>query len=182
MNAPKLTWPCKGLRIRGRKRGFSLVEVVLSLGIVIFCSMTLIALIPVGLNANKLSREQIIALNLCRSIESDLKATPSTATTDPLYGISMPAAGATTTSTLYDTYASGTGISFSTTSKPTSQYRFTVTLTGAPTTSPNDPVNVKIQATWPATVTPAAPLTGQINPPNVVGTVNLDVAINRFGS
>jgi uncharacterized protein (TIGR02598 family) len=164
------------------RHGFSLVEVVLSLGIVTFCSMTLIALIPVGLNANKLSREQIIALNLCRSIESDLKATPATSTTDPLYGITIPAAGATTTATLYDTYASGTGVSFSTTYKPSSEYRFTVTLTGPPVTSPNDPVNVQIQGTWPALIVPAAPLSGQVNPPNVAGTVNLDVVINRIGS
>jgi uncharacterized protein (TIGR02598 family) len=172
----------QGFRIRGGRRGFSLVEVVLSLGIVTFCSMTLIALIPVGLTANKLSREQIIALNLCRSIESDLKATSSTGTTDPIYGIAMPVAGATGTATLYDTYASGTGVSFSKTYNSTSEYRFTITLTGPPTTSPNDPVNVQIQGTWPAAIVPATPFSGQINPPNVVGAVNLDVTINRFGS
>jgi Tfp pilus assembly protein PilV len=171
------------LRSRGRRRGFSLVEVVLSLGIVTFCSVTLVALIPVGLSANKASREQITALNLCRSIESDLKATPAGAgAKSPLYAIAMPAAGATSTPVmLYDTYA-GSTTSFGTTIQPSSQYRFTITLTGPPTTSPNDPVNVTIQATWPASVVPASPVPPQINPPNVVGTVNLDVAINRFGS
>ena len=166
---------------RFRRGGFSLVEVVFSLGVVTFCSFTLIALIPVGLTANKSAREQISALNLCRNIESDLKATPAGGTKSPLYGITLPGAGATLTPpALYDTYASST-TSFGT-YQPTSQYRFTITLIGPPATSPNDPVIVKIQATWPASVTPAAPPAGQSSPQNVTGTVNLEVAINRFGS
>jgi type II secretory pathway pseudopilin PulG len=168
-------------RCRKRKRGFSLVEVVFSLGVVTFCSFTLIALIPGGLMANKSSREQITALNLCRNLESDLKATAPSSTKSPLYGITLPGAGATLSpAPLYDTYSSST-VSFGT-YQSTSQYRFSITLTGSPTTSPNDPVMVKIQATWPAAVVPAAPLAGQSNPPNVAGTVNLEVAINRFGS
>jgi uncharacterized protein (TIGR02598 family) len=181
MNAIKISGSGSRFPSRGWKGGFSLVEVVLSLGIITFCSVTLVALIPVGLNANKASREQITALNLCSSIESDLKATPSTGTKSPLYLIAMPAAGATTTATLYDTYSSST-TSFGTTVQASSRYRFTITLAGPATTSPNDPVNVKIQATWPASVIPATPPTGQLNPPNVAGTVNLDVAVNRFGS
>jgi len=166
------------------RQAFSLVEVVLSLGIVTFCSLTLIALIPEGLNANKASREQIIALNLCRNIESDLKATASTSTVSPLFGIAIPAATtaipSTNTVTLYDSYATST-VSFSTTRSSSSQYRFTVTLVGATTSSPNDPVNAKIQATWPSSVAPLTP-SSESNPTNTIGTVNLDVAINRFGS
>lgn len=164
-------------------RAFSLVEVVVSIGIVTFCSLTLIALIPGGLSANKITREQIIALNLCRNIESDLKATASTNTVSPLYSIPVPITAATPTTnivTLYDTYASS-ATSFSTTPTTASQYRFTVTLVGATTTSPNDPVNAKIQATWPAVLVPASP-SPQSNPTNTVGAVELDIAINRCGS
>ncbi len=118
------------------------------------------ALIPEGLNANKASREQIIALNLCRNIESDLKATASTTNSSPLYGITIPAASGTVPNTnivtLYDSYATSTA-SFSTTRSSSSQYCFTVTLVGATTSSPNDPVNAKIQATWPSSVVPHAP-------------------------
>jgi len=167
-----------------RSRAFSLVEVVLSLGIVTFCSLTLIALIPEGLSSNKASREQIIALNLCRNIESDLKGTASTNTVSPLYGITIPLATSTVPNTnittLYDSYATST-VSFSATRSSSSQYRFTVTLVGPTTSSPNDPVNAKIQATWPPSVTPLAPSTFS-NPTNTTGTVNLDIAINRFGS
>ncbi len=183
MNAVKSPRPFRCLRFRGGKRGFSLVEVVLSLGIVTFVSVTLVALIPVGLSANKASREQITALNYCRNIESDLKATPASASKSPLYGIDISAAAGVTTlyDNVYTTSGSGMG-NFSTTAQSTSQYRFTITPITPPATSPNDPVNVRIQATWPATIVPATPAAGQINPPNVVGTVNLDVAVNRFGS
>jgi len=166
-----------------RSLAFSLVEVVLSLGIVTFCSLTLIALIPEGLSSNKASREQIIALNLCRNIESDLKSTASTTNSSPLYGITIPAAASvptTNVTTLYDSYATSAN-SFSTTRSSSSQYRFTVTLVGPTTSSPNDPVNAKIQATWPPSVTPVAP-SSLGNPTNTIGTVNLDIAINRFGS
>jgi type II secretory pathway pseudopilin PulG len=168
-----------GARARGRVRAFSLVEVVVALGVVTFCLLSLIGLASVGLNSNKLVREQIIALDLCRQIESDLKATGATNTISPLYGIAIPAAGASVTTTLYDTYPSST-TSFGPAQAANSQYRFTVVLNGPATTSPNDPVNANIQATWPPGTTPRAPLLG--TPTNVIGTINLDVAVNRNGS
>lgn len=181
MNRVKLGQP-GSVRFRSkpqRARAFSLVEVVLSLGIVTFCFLVLIALISVGLTNNKLVREQIIALDLCRQIESDMKATAPANSVSPLYGISMPPVGATSTTTLYDSYTATTA-SFGT-KTASSQYRFTITLTGPPATSPNDPVNAQIQATWPPQIAPLSP-SGTGNPTNVIGSVNLDVAINRFGS
>lgn len=162
-----------------KTQAFSLIEVVLALGIITFSFLILIALISLGLNSNRLAHEQIIALNLCRQIESDLKATPSTNSVSPLYAIAVPSVGVTNTTVLYDSYSSST-TSFGSVAT-NSQYRFTITLTGPPTTSPNDPVNAQIQATWPAQVVPLA-ASATSNPTNVVGTVNLDVAITRFGS
>jgi type II secretory pathway pseudopilin PulG len=168
-------------RLRGGTAAFSLVEVVMAIGIISFCLLTLVAMVSVGLGANRLVREQVVGLSLCREIESDLKATASTNSVSPLYQIPIPAVGATTTTTRYDSYASSTA-SFSTTRPTTgSQYRFTITLTGASNTSPNDPVNARIQATWPPQIVPSAP-SSLSNPTNVIGTVNLDVAVNRFGS
>jgi uncharacterized protein (TIGR02598 family) len=166
-------------RRRDGARAFSLVEIVLAIGVVTFCLLSLLGLISVGLNDNKLVREQVIALNLCRNIESDLRATGPTNSVSPLYGISIPAAGASSSTTLYDSYATGTASFGAMTSA--SQYRFTITLTGPATGFPNDPVNANIEATWPAQIVPKAPSSAS-NPTNVVGTVNLDVAINRVGS
>ena len=164
---------------REGKRAFSLVEIVLAIGVVTFCLLSLLGLISVGLNDNKLVREQIIALNLCRNIESDLRATGPTNTVSPLYGIPIPAAGTSSSTTLYDSYATGTASFGAMTSA--SQYRFTITLTGPASGFPNDPVNANIEATWPAQIVPKSP-SSTSNPTNVVGTVNLDVAINRVGS
>ena len=163
-----------GRHFRRRECAFSLVEVVLALGVVVFCLLILIALIPLGLNANRLSREQIIAFDFCGNIESDLRATNATNSTSPLYQISIPGAGASLTNTLYDTYA-GTAATnmFGTAPVTTSQYRFTITLTGPTTSHPNDPVLANILASWPPQINP---LTAQ-----PIGKVNLSVAINRVG-
>ena len=162
-----------------RQHGFSLVEVVLSMGVVSFCMLTLSALIPLGLNANKVSREQILALNFCRDLESDLKATAATSAATVLYKIPLPATGSQTF-TLYDcngtpdTTANNTSNlnpTFSSTKTATSQYKFTITLAAPAATSPNDPVVANIVVTWPPNATTVP-----------VGKVSMNVAINRFGS
>ena len=72
---------------------------VLALGVVTFCLLTLFGLISVGMNNNRLVREQSIGLNLCSQIELDLKATSPTNFISPLYGITIPAAGAVSSTT-----------------------------------------------------------------------------------
>ena len=162
-----------------RQHGFSLVEVVLSMGVVSFCMLTLSALIPIGLTANKASREQILALNFCRDIESDLKATAATSTASILYKIPLPSTG-TQTVTLYDcngtpdttaNNSSNLSPTFSTTKTTTSQYKFTIILAAPAATSPNDPVMANIVVTWPPNAATAP-----------VGKVSMNVAINRLGS
>src|ERR1700677_1466005 len=96
---------------RASETAFSLVEMVLALGVVTFCLLTLFGLISVGINNNRLVREQSIGLNLCSQIELDLKATSPTNFISPLYGITIPAAGAVSSTTVYDTY-NGNAVSF----------------------------------------------------------------------
>ena len=152
---------------------FSLVEVVVAIGIFSFCLLTLAALIPVGLTDNRSSHDRTVAADLCSSIESDLRATPVGSTTSPLFSIALPTGTTTTTTTLFDSYSAGT-VTFvtGTTAPATSQFRFTITLTPAATTSPNDPILATILATWPAPASTA----------NAIGKVSVCVAINRVGS
>jgi len=164
-------------RVRRGAPSFTLVEVVLAIGIISFCLIMLVPLIAVGMNTDRMVRQQIIGLSLCRQIESDLRATAPGTNASPLYGIPIPGVGGTVTATLYDSYATS-ATNFGLTRQSASQYLFTIILTGPVATSPNDPVNAQIQASWPAQITPIP----QGNPTNVVGSVNLDVAIDRFGS
>jgi uncharacterized protein (TIGR02598 family) len=154
-------------------KAFSLIEVVIAIGVFSFCLLTLAALIPVGLTDNKSSHDRMVAADLCSSIESDLRATPIGSTTSPLYSIALPTGTTTTTTTLFDSYSAGT-TTFKTgaTAPANSQFRFTITLTPAATTAPNDPILANIMATWPAPASTA----------NAIGKVNICVAINRVGS
>jgi uncharacterized protein (TIGR02598 family) len=55
--------------------GFSMIEVALALGIIVFAMMALVALIPVGLQSNQISAEETRATNLLTALEADLRNT-----------------------------------------------------------------------------------------------------------
>lgn len=54
-------------------RAFSLIEVVLALGIVSFAMMAVVGTLPVGLRSSQQSRSQIAAANIARQIQGDLQ-------------------------------------------------------------------------------------------------------------
>ncbi len=163
------------LNFKRRTRAFSLVEVVIAIGVFSFCLLTLLTLIPVGLTDNKTSRDRMIVADLCSNLESDLRSTGTGTNYSPIYSIKFPtpstSAQVSTTNTLYDTYLSSSTVTFSTVKSASSQYRFTVVLTSDPTGPyPYNPVAASVQATWPASVSPSL----------ANGTVNTRVMINRF--
>jgi len=63
-------------RTRGWRRGFSLIEVVTALGIATICLLTLLGLLAVGVNSNKTTIDQSIAVNIAGAVAADLRATP----------------------------------------------------------------------------------------------------------
>jgi len=60
------------MRICGTRLGFSLVEVVIALGIVAFAFMLLIGLVPNGLRSAKESQEETYATALLQNIATDV--------------------------------------------------------------------------------------------------------------
>lgn len=54
-------------------KAFSLIEVVLALGIVSFAMMAVVGTLPVGLRSSQQSRSQIAAANIARQIQGDLQ-------------------------------------------------------------------------------------------------------------
>jgi|GEM_PF-1847987 len=141
-----------GLRPSGRgfplsvfsESGFSLVEVVLALGIVGFCMLAIVGMLPVGLSANKNSIRQSAAANLARGIVADLRAAKSTANTNqsPQYAILF------STTAPQTTYFGDDGTKAS--SPPAGGFQATTTVNAN-----SVPVSVKIRITWPAAM-PAA--------------------------
>jgi uncharacterized protein (TIGR02598 family) len=125
---------------------FSLVEVTLAIGIAAFCLITVFALVPVAVLANRNATSQTAATNVMASVISDMRAT--TGSTSPQYGITFG-----TPKTLY---FDGAG-QFTTSLSTNSRYQLNVTwntsnLTGS--CSPALPC-ADLKVTWPAAATPA---------------------------
>lgn len=62
------------LTLRPRKPGFSLVEVVIALGLVSFCFVGVIGLLPVGLNQQSKAVQSTRATQLAMAVASDLRS------------------------------------------------------------------------------------------------------------
>src|SRR6202040_4165501 len=76
--------------------GFSLVEVTLALGVASFCLIAVFALLPASLSVNRSTVQQTTDTTWARLIAADLRATPSTSSNSPRYGITIPATGTAT--------------------------------------------------------------------------------------
>jgi uncharacterized protein (TIGR02598 family) len=61
-----------------RHRAFSLIEVVIALGVATFAIVAIAALLPVGLQSSRDTVEESTALNVLSSLVADRRATPST--------------------------------------------------------------------------------------------------------
>jgi len=56
--------------------GFSMVEVILALGMTTFCLLILMGLLPVGIHSDKTTLQQSIAANIAGAAMADLRAAP----------------------------------------------------------------------------------------------------------
>jgi type II secretory pathway pseudopilin PulG len=68
-------------------RGFSLVEVTLALGLVAFALISLLGLLPVGLNTVRESSDQRDGMNILSALDADIRNVPSGKTDSQIYGI-----------------------------------------------------------------------------------------------
>ena len=148
---------------------FSLVEVTLALGVAAFSLLVIFSLLPIGLQTNQRAIEQTASADILSAVAADLRGTPVTnprgnAATSSQFGISIPAAGSTGTTTLFFNSVGN----FATSPQPDSRYRVTI----------NFPSNggggkmatfAVVKVTWPA----AAAIT------NAQGSAEMFVAFDR---
>jgi type II secretory pathway pseudopilin PulG len=121
---------------------FSLVEVVLALGVAGFCLVAIVGLMPVGVQTNRNANSQTAATNIMAAIVADLRTTPAAATTSPQFAITFD-----TEKTLFFD-ASGQAL---TSLGPDSRYRLNITWSSAP-------IGLHyavLKVSWPASVDPA---------------------------
>ena len=121
---------------------FSLVEIVLAMGVAAFCLIAIVGLMPVGVQINRNATSQTAATNLMAAVVADLRTTPAAATTSPQFSITFD-----TGKTLYFD-ASGQASALL---GPDSRYRLDITWNSAPTGLRY----AVLKVTWPASVDPA---------------------------
>lgn len=73
--------------------GFSLIEVTLALGIAAFSLVSILGVIPVGLNTSAGAKRQTEAVSIISSIAADLRSITTSATPSSRYGIKVGTAG-----------------------------------------------------------------------------------------
>jgi uncharacterized protein (TIGR02598 family) len=125
-----------------RAAAFSLVELVLALGVVAFCLYAVFGLMPVGMQTNRNATSQTAATNIIAAIVADVRTTSAAATTSPQFAITFG-----TDKTLY-LDASGQA---STSLSPDSRYQLNIKWNSAPTGLHY----ADLKVTWPAQVDPA---------------------------
>ena len=177
------------------------------MGVAVFCLLTLIALLPIGITANKNMVEQTVATGIMASVVDDLRNTPApTALSDPIYassvipsqyyGIKIPRANQTPISytffvqddgslaNSYNYYLKAANASSTTNPRYRVQVDFYPPGTSLTVTNPkgNGPTRVRILVTWPALAdsgqTSKATDTTS-SPKNFTGSVETVVSLNR---
>jgi uncharacterized protein (TIGR02598 family) len=139
---------------------FSLVEVVLSLGIATFCLLILLGMLPIGLNSSQSSREETAALNIASRISADLQSLPKgkTASNDHwnMDGLTVPEAGDSPQNQTI--YYSDTLPNFQNTRDNTTRYRITAKLTPPTNVSggtQHTASYIHLLVSWPPQLDPA---------------------------
>jgi Tfp pilus assembly protein PilV len=166
---------------------FSLIEVSLALGVAAFCLLSVLGLLPLGIESNQASIQQTAASGLATAILSDLRATGNTtpaASPSGQFQIPIPAPG--TTSNLVSTIFLRDDGSVAQSSLPAlvnsnadpgqkPRYRATITFLPPAQTGQRTATRIRILITWPALADPLASST----PVNYSGCSEILSSLNR---
>lgn len=143
---------------------FTLVEVALALGVASFCLVTVMALVPLGVDTGQMASDQTTASSILTHVLADLRATPMTSppgatATSTEYSVTIPAqtTGATTTPVVRYFGNSAQRFSLSPVAQ-TSRYRLTINF--LPPASDRTATGVTLLVSWPPQVDPGNPSTG----------------------
>jgi type II secretory pathway pseudopilin PulG len=161
-------------RPRAETSAFSMVEVVLALGVTSFSLLAILGLLSVALKSNQSAVQQTAANGILSSVTADLRAAPPTfplglASSSQQFSIPIPAnpvASPAPAATLR--YFTSEG-EFSTTRTGDSRYLLTVTFLPNGSNS-KTATFVKLEVSWPAVIS---------DPSKALGSVQTFVALDR---
>jgi uncharacterized protein (TIGR02598 family) len=141
------------MRFDAPQHAFSLVEVVLALGLAAISLLAIFSLLPIGLQTNQYSLEQTASLNILSAVAADLRATQRGTSASSQFNIIMPANPVLTSTPALPLYFNSAGQA-SRSLQPDSRYRVVITFLAPSPTPSGSPartatfVNLKIM--WPA--------------------------------
>jgi len=75
------------------RNGFSLVEVTIAIGLMSFCLVAMLGVLPVGLSQERKSSDQMASLQALTAVVSDFQNAPTTASKTGYYQIGIPSGG-----------------------------------------------------------------------------------------
>lgn len=135
-----------------QQTGFSLTELVLSLGIASFCLLTIVGTFPIGLQNVQQSNRQDEMVNLETKVIQDIASTPQATSTynSPLFGLCVPPSGsASNIDAPQNVYIDACGTPTSGPQDPNSIYRVSVGF-GPPAPGLKFATTVRLMITFPA--------------------------------
>jgi type II secretory pathway pseudopilin PulG len=130
------------------RRAFTLIEVVLAMGVLTFAVLMLLALVPAGLQTNRDTREESMATNLIAAMIADWRAIGVTTNASTVFKFPHLNTGAGSTNTLW------IGESGQSVVAASARYRVAYRLTPPPSGSCL-PYYVDFTVSWPAQATNA---------------------------
>lgn len=145
--------------------GFSLVEVVVALGVISIALVSIIALLPVAVKSNKTSAEETFAVGILTAVEMDLRNSASAVS--PIYGLASPYVRSGQT-LAFGAHSAGTistvGIALDGALVPAAKgvrYQASVVYMKVPPTDSLKPLEARVIVNWPClgTVSTATDLT-----------------------
>jgi type II secretory pathway pseudopilin PulG len=156
--------PTRHARARLTAGGFSLVEVMLALGIVVVGLLAILALVPIGLRTNSETRQETASTLLLSAIEADLNGIPAGSTNStPIFQLPSPrvAVPPDPSSEIYAVYedwqiipyASGTPPDRNSDGAP-AMCRLIYERQGQAAQSLEQPYRVRLRMSWPAAAAP----------------------------
>jgi uncharacterized protein (TIGR02598 family) len=124
---------------------FSLVEVVIAIGVAAFCLVAMLGLIPSGVKSVKAATDQTGATTVLDEVVTDLRTTPLGGKSSPAFGIALPAVGTVSATSSTNLVFSETG-SLVSTNDFNARYVALITLSNSSIFS----TTALIQVKWPA--------------------------------
>lgn len=161
-----MKWARKG------RRGFSLVEISIALGVAAFCLLAVVGLLQVGLTSEQTTIGKTAAWGILSSVSADLLATPATNSISTTYGFSFSSTAAP--QTVYFTKAGVPTGPIGLAPTADSYFRASVGL-NSPGVNSAAPTFARLVVSWPAVVDPLP----DAWPSRASGTVEVVTALRR---